>query len=159
MLWNYELRSSDWWDSKYLIDICLVMLDLLTMMLRLNNLQSYFINHSCNLFDFDPNSPGYKHTVKKLIFFCNRNELTEWFKLHYFRNHLEQESEITGELGFFISIPWICWIQCRYDEGWSVVSTLPQIGNGTRTSSNSLSQTHFEHRQNISWTWDVFSSD
>ena len=82
MLWACEEKSSDWWNSNCVIEICSQLLQTMVLWLAKKQCPHYFIEE-WNLFDFEMKQSRFEETKSFLNYISERQNLTEWFRLKY----------------------------------------------------------------------------
>ena len=103
MLWQCEQKSSEWWDSKEILELCCDLLKILLDWLLNLDCKNYFIKE-CNLFAHKMNEANYRLTGDKLSLYTNESKLRQWFHDEYIRkfvdNQYDNEELIISEIWF-----------------------------------------------------------
>jgi|SRR6218665_1570910 len=84
MLWSCEEMSPEWWNSSNVIQLCCCLLRKLEKSLVEKKCRNYFIPEA-NLFHEHFNRKIVDETTKKLIYYCDFENLSYWFLEHYLR--------------------------------------------------------------------------
>src|SRR6218665_3528966 len=96
MLWSSEEMSPEWWNSLSVVQICCNLLKKLEKWLKHNTCRNYFIPEA-NLFHKHINQQTRNETAKKLIYYCDSNNLSIWFMMQYVQPSLSNVFDATFE--------------------------------------------------------------